>query len=319
MNVNFLSREIPKIGLGTWQFGSREWAYGPDYARREAREILLKALDLGVGFIDTAEIYGFGRSERIIGQTLEDRPNLPIIATKLFPILPIDLIVAHRANLSAKRLKTNCIDLYQLHWQNPVVPLGLTAKAFKKLLDKNVIKAAGVSNLSLASWKSFESNVGQTVISNQVQFSLLDQRPLKELVSFANSTGHFIVAYSPLAQGALSGKYDENNLPKGVRRMNKFFYPQNLIRLKPLISLVGEVAKKHSATNSQVLLAWVISHGNVIAIPGASSVAQLQQNFEAKDLELSEAEIADLTNQAAEILPKLDGIPRHLVKGPMAR
>lgn len=316
MKITFLSKEIPKIGLGTWQFGSREWGYGPDYAQREAKEILVRASELGVGLIDTAEIYGFGQSERIIGSVFEENEFNGIIATKLFPVLPVDPIVSHRARLSARRLKVNSIDLYQLHWQNPAVPLNITAKAFKGLIDSGLVKAVGVSNLSLQSWQSFEKALGTQAVSNQVQFSLLDQRPLKELVEFANKTNHFIIAYSPLAQGVLSGKYDENNLPKGARRLNKFFYPENIKKLKPLTHLVSDMAKKYSATNSQVLLAWVISHGNVIAIPGASSVAQLEQNFEATQLKLEKADIDEMGNLAKEIVEKLSPYPRHLLKFP---
>jgi aryl-alcohol dehydrogenase-like predicted oxidoreductase len=117
---------ISAIGLGTWQFGSREWGYGADYAAHEAPAMVRRALELGVTLIDTAEVYGFGESERIVARGLAaagpDLAARAFVATKLLPILPLPSIVASRAAASRDRLEVAAIDLYQLHWPNPVCP-----------------------------------------------------------------------------------------------------------------------------------------------------------------------------------------------------
>src|SRR5262245_42193634 len=113
--------KISKIGLGTWQFGSREWGYGDPYAGREAEAIVHRAIDLGVTLFDTAEAYGFGRSERILGRALGERRASVFLATKIFPILPVAPVVEQRAVASANRLGTRLLDLYQVHQANPLI------------------------------------------------------------------------------------------------------------------------------------------------------------------------------------------------------
>ena len=112
---------ISKIGLGTWQFGAKEWGYGEGYSGQVARDIVGRAVDLGVTLFDTAEVYGLGRSERILGEALGERRGSVFLATKLFPVLPLAPVVEQRAVASASRLGTRLLDLYQVHWPNPVV------------------------------------------------------------------------------------------------------------------------------------------------------------------------------------------------------
>src|SRR3954465_10589449 len=113
---------LSAIGLGTWQFGSREWGYGDEYAEREAGDITRRALDLGINLIDTAEIYAFGRSERTVGRAIQGRRDEAFLASKVFPILPLAPIVEQRGQASARRLGVEQIDLYQVHWPNPIIP-----------------------------------------------------------------------------------------------------------------------------------------------------------------------------------------------------
>ena len=117
---------VSVMGLDCWQFGSSDWGYGDDYARRDARAIVERALDLGVNLVDTAEIYAYGQSERIVGEAIRGRRDDVFLATKLFPLLPLAPVVEHRAQASARRLGVDAIDLYQVHWPNPVVPNGPT-------------------------------------------------------------------------------------------------------------------------------------------------------------------------------------------------
>jgi len=285
------------IGLGTWQFGSREWGYGSDYARGEAVKIVHRALDLGVTLIDTAEIYAFGQSERIVGEAIKGRRDQVFLATKFFPLgLPVQ--VAAKARASARRLGVDRIELYQQHWASPMFPPGATMPRLRKLVDHGLVVHAGVSNHSLAQWQAAEAAFGGPVLSNQVRFNLLDRRPELELLPWAQASGRLVVAYSPLAQGLLTGRYQDSG-PRNFRRFNPAFRAAARAKLKPLLAAMLEIASRHQATSSQVALAWLLRKPNVVVIPGASSVEQLEQNVAASDVELSDDDDARLGAMAA--------------------
>jgi len=288
---------VSAIGLGAWQFGSSEWGYGKSYASNVAGPIVRRALELGVNLIDTAEIYGFGRSEAIVGEAIKGRREKVFLATKLFPIgLPIQ--VGQRARGSARRLAVTHLELYQQHWPSPLFPSARTMPRMKKLVASGLVSHIGVSNFSLAEWKRAEHAFGGPVFSNQVQFSLVARGPERDLVPFAQREGRIVIAYSPLGQGLLSGKY-QKELPRNFRRLRPSFNEANRARLEPLLAALKEIANRHSATAAQVSLAWLIRKPNVVAIPGASTVAQMEQNAAAADLELSDEDDARLGEVAA--------------------
>src|SRR6476646_4346392 len=292
------------VGLGTWQFGSKDWGYGSEYADVEAAQILERALDLGVNVIDTAEIYGRGNSERIVGKALGDRRKEAFVATKVLPIGPTAGYVEQHGRKSAGRLGIDVIDLYQIHWPNPVVPIAQQMEGMRRLQRAGVITEVGVSNFSLAKWQAAEAALGTPVLSNQVQYSLVARKPDADLIPYAQANDRLVIAYSPLGMGLLSGRYTSANPPKGSARLNNpLFLPENLDRAQPLIDAVRAVANAHDATPAQVALAWVISHPNVVAIPGASSVAQLEANVAAADLVLTDDEIAQLTDASDAFNP----------------
>jgi aryl-alcohol dehydrogenase-like predicted oxidoreductase len=295
------------IGLGTWQFGSREWGYGKAYAETGAVEITRRALDLGVNLIDTAEIYGFGESERIVGRAIADRRDEVFVATKVLPVMPIAPVVIDRGRRSARRLGVQTIDLYQVHWPNPLVRDGTTMEGMRRLQQEGLVKYVGVSNYPLKRWQAAEHALGSPVLSNQVQYSLAARKPDADLVPYAAASDRLIMAYSPLAQGFLSGRYDASNRPGGVRSGNTLFLPENLERGAELLDTLRSIAKSHDATPAQVALAWVIHHPNVVAIPGASSVDQLTRNTEAADLSLSDDEFSQLTDASDRFRPS--GLP----------
>jgi len=294
--VSIGGAHVSVVGLGTWQFGSPEWGYGREYDDREARAIVERALDLGVNLIDTAEIYGFGRSERIVGRALGARREEAFLATKILPVLAVSRVVEWRAAGSLRRLGTDRIDLYQLHQPNPAVPLSMTMSAFRKLADDGRIVHAGVSNYSLARWQSAEAAYGRAVLSNQVRYNLLDRRPERELLAWARDRGRIVIAYSPVAQGLLSGRYDADHPPRGTMRAGSAaFSGEHLERVTPVLDVLREVAAAHAATPAQIALAWLLHGSNVVAIPGASSVAQLEANVEAADIVLREDEYLALS------------------------
>ena len=295
---------ISKIGLGTWQFGAKEWGYGEAYSGRAARDIVRRAVDLGVTLFDTAEMYGFGRSERILGEALGDRRESVFVATKLLPVLPLAPVVEQRAVASASRLGTRRIDLYQVHWPNPLVADGTIMRGMSALRRVGLVGEVGVSNYPLARWRAAEKALGGRVLSNQVRYSLADRGPEKDLLPFAAEAGRVVIAYSPLAQGLLSGRYDRANRPANrVRAGNPLFLPENLDRARELIGALREVADAHGAAPAQIALAWAIRHPAVTAIPGASSVEQLESNVAAAEIELSDSEYAALSAASERFRP----------------
>ncbi len=296
--------KVSAVGLGCWQFGANEWGYGTEYADHEAGAIVNRALDLGITLVDTAEIYGFGRSERIVGRALTGRRDGVFLATKILPVFPVRPVVIRRLQGSLRRLGVDSVDLYQLHQPNPVVPLSQTMPAFATLLEQGLIRHAGVSNYSLPRWQRAEEALGGPVLSNQVRFSLVDRRPEQDLLPWAQAHDRLIIAYSPLGQGLLSGRYDADHRPTGkVRTNSPLFLPENLRRAAPLIEALRQVAEAHQATPAQVALAWVIRRPNVVVIPGASSLAQAESNAAAADLELTDDEDAALVAGADAFSP----------------
>jgi aryl-alcohol dehydrogenase-like predicted oxidoreductase len=294
---------VSRIGLGTWQFGSREWGYGDSYADRAALDIVRRARELGITLFDTAEIYGFGRSERILGEALGHERDEVVVASKVFPVLPFPPVVRQRWAGSARRLRLTRIPLYQVHQPNPLVPDSVIMPGFRQLLDERRIGAAGVSNYSLARWQAADEALGSPVVSNQVQFSLAHAGPLDDQVPFAERENRLVVAYSPLAQGLLGGRYTLDNRPGGVRAVNPLFGTENLRRVAPLLDLLRQVADAHDATPAQVSLAWLIGLPRVVVIPGASSVAQLESNAAAAAIALRPDEHAALTAAARRFSP----------------
>jgi len=292
-----LGARVSVIGLGTWQFGSAEWGYGRDYNARTAGESVHRALDLGINLIDTAEVYGLGRSERIVGEAIRGRRDSVFLATKIFPI-GIPAMTVWRARRSLRRLAVDHVELYQQHWASPLFPPGATMPRFRRLVDEGLIRHAGVSNHSLAAWQACERSFGGPVLSNQVRFSLVDRRPERELVPWAQKEGRIVIAYSPLGQGVLSGKYQTAS-PSNFRRFRGEFSAGARARREPLIAALREIADAHSATPAQVALAWLVQKPNVVAIPGASSVKQVEENAAAADIGLAADEVVRLDSLSA--------------------
>ncbi len=291
---------LSRIGLGTWQMGTREWGYGEEYANVTAPALIRRAAELGITMLDTAEGYGPARSERIIGEALaslpaELRAGL-LVATKFTPIAPIEQIVAWQVNGSRRRLRTDAIDLLYVHWKNPFVSARRVMQSVRPLVEEGIVRHAGVSNFTLAQWQESERALRGHVVANEVQFSLAAPEPADDLVPWAAANGRAVVAYSPLGQGVLAGR---TTMPGSSR----FARPQGRMAsrrpgIDALRDVIGEVATAYGATPAQVSLAWVLAHPNTIAIPGARTVEQLEENVAAADLELADGEVRRLTTMA---------------------
>ena len=290
---------VSRIGLGTWQFGSREWGYGEAYARETAPALLRRAIELGITMIDTAEMYGPGRSERIIGETLasspaHDRAGLTV-ATKFMPIAPTERIVAWSAARSRRRLQTDALDLYYAHWPNPFVAPRRVMQSVRPLVAEGLARRVGVSNYSVGQWEEAERALRAPVIANQVRFSLADPAALRDLVPYAAANDRLVVAYSPLAQGLLAVDRDWSSV-RGFRRSMR--PGRKTAGFEPLAAAVREIAAAHDATPTQIALAWVLAHPNTIAIPGARTIEQLESNAAAADIVLADDEVVRLSTEA---------------------
>ncbi len=300
--VELRGQRLSVIGLGTSQFASPAWRYGATYDRETAPAIVRRALELGVTLVDTAEIYGVGRSERIVGAAIRGHREGLVVATKLVPVLPLSAVVAWQAQGSLRRLGVETIDLYQVHFPNPLASPGATMAPLRRLVEQGLVRQIGVSNHSLARWRSSERALGRPILTNQVRFSLAAPLPHWELVPYARDEGRLLIAYSPLGRGLLSGRYAPNDpLPGDLRRRSPLFRPSALRRAAPLLRALREVAAAHTATPAQVALAWLCGQGPVVAIPGARTVRQLEENVAAGDLVLTSDEQARLTEEAARV------------------
>jgi aryl-alcohol dehydrogenase-like predicted oxidoreductase len=290
---------VSRVGLGTWQFGAREWGYGEAYAVETAPTLIRRALELGITLLDTAEMYAFGRSERIIGRTLADLQPAKhelTVATKFLPVAPAERILGWQAAGSRRRLGTDVIDLYYAHWPNPFVSPRRTMQSLRPLLRGGVVRHVGVSNYRLEQWQAAEQALGTPVLANQVRFNLLDPEPARDLVPYAERAGRVVVAYSPLGQGLLCGRDGDGEAPRaGMRRFDRRFDGHGRERIRPVADAIAEVAAAHAATPAQVALAWVLAHPNTVVIPGARTVEQLEENARAADLVLTADEVARLT------------------------
>ncbi len=287
--------KISKIGLGTWQFGTSYWGWGKELDEKKAIEIVRTSLELGINFIDTAELYGWGKSEQIVGKAIKlfDREEL-VVATKVFPTKLTVRGVIKALERSLKRLNTSYIDLYQTHWPSPVFPLKRALRALERKLEEGRIRAIGVSNFSLEQLKEARSCLAkQDIASNQVEYSLFRRDIERDLLPYCQKEGITIIAYSPLAQGLLTGKYGPGRMPRGLQRRFMIWVSYRKINWS-IVDELRKMAEARNATPAQVALSWVIRHKGVVAIPGAKDVRHVKENVAALDIALKEEELTRL-------------------------
>jgi diketogulonate reductase-like aldo/keto reductase len=249
--------KVTAIGMGTWGIGGYET---PDYSNdNESIEALRYGLELGINLIDTAEFYGAGHSEEIVGKAIKEYERESIfIISKVWPSHFRYKDVLKAAKNSVKRLNTY-IDLYLLHWPNPDVPLSETMRAMEELVDEGLIRYIGVSNFNLSLLQEAQSVMKRyEVVANEVKYSLRDRWVEKELLPYMEKERIALIAYTPLEKGRLA--------------KNK---------------CLAEIGKKYNKTSAQVALNWLIWKENVIAIPKANNRKHLEENFGAMGWRLS--------------------------------
>lgn len=294
---------VSKIGLGTWQIGASEWGWNKGYGVDDVVRAIVRAHELGINFIDTAEIYGGGLSEEVVGRAVREFRDEVVIATKVWPTHATYDGVLKACERSLKRLGVDAIDLYQVHWPNPLIPLSSTMRAMERLVELGKVRAIGVSNFSLGRLrKAQECLKREEIVSNQVKYNLVERGVEKGLIQYCEREGIALIAYSPLAQGLLTARYNASNRPRDlVRRLNPLFDPSVLRRAEPLMSVLKEIATRHGVEPGQVALAWLIKRKHVVAIPGAKRSEQVESNARAAELELSDDEWLMLSKEASKV------------------
>jgi aryl-alcohol dehydrogenase-like predicted oxidoreductase len=300
---------LTPIGLGCWQFSKQNNMAGKFWPTLEdsmIEKIVSLSIEGGINWFDTAEIYGGGVSERALSKALKaagKNPGEVIVATKWWPLFRFSSNISKTINLRISALDPYPIDLYQVHQ-----PFGFSGEnsemeAMAELFNNKLIRSVGVSNFNAKkmenSWKVLQKS-GIPLASNQVRYSLLDRRiESNGVMDLAKKLGITIIAYSPLAQGLVTGKFHDNpGLLKniGYRRYSSQFKPEGLEKSRPVVSLVKELALKYNVTPSQVALNWLIHYNGdtVVAIPGATKEIHVKENCGAMSFRLSDEDMVRL-------------------------
>lgn len=241
--------KIPALGLGTWHMGG---GFRPDSSEDgKYLEAIDYAIGKGLTHLDTAELYGDGHAEELVGQVIKnfERKNL-FITSKVSPVHLGYETILRSCEASRKRLGTDYIDLYLVHWPNPLASMKNAMAAFDKLVETGSVRFIGLSNFSAGQFAAAQKHARNKLVCDQVRYSLLDRRPEKELLDFCEKEKIILTAYSPLAEGRLA---------------------------EMKIEALAQVAKKHGKTPVQVALRWLIDKPAVITIPKASSKEHIDE------------------------------------------
>jgi len=299
---------ITPLGLGVWQWGdTMMWGYGKSYGDADLRPVYDATLAAGINFIDTAEIYGRGRSETVVGGFMRETKTREqiILATKFAP-LPWrwgrgSLLSALHNSLN--RLGVSEVDLYQIHFPYSLVSVETWMNALADAVQQGLTRTVGVSNYNVGQTLRAHSALakrGVPLASNQVEYSLLQRNPeTSGLVEVCRELGVTVIAYSPIAKGVLTGKYTPDHVPPG--RRSRKYHREYLAKIQPLVGLMKEIGQGHAEkTPSQVALNWVMCKG-AVPIPGAKNLRQAQENFGALGWRLSTEEVAALDKASDQV------------------
>lgn len=309
--------KISALGLGCWQFSKGRGMVGrfwPAMKQEDVNDIVKFSLDGGINWFDTAEVYGKGESEKALSEALNQlgsESDKALVATKWWPMLRTAGSLTKTIDNRLAALQGRAIELYQIHQPYSFSNVEKEMKAMATLIKNNKIKHAGISNFNAKKMKQAHAilkDEGYYLASNQVKYSLLDRRIENNgVMDAAKELGMTIIAYSPLEQGILSGKFHKNpdlvkNL-KGPRKFTTFFKPEGLKKTQPLIDLLGEKAQKYGVSETQIALNWLIHfHGDtVVAIPGASKISHAKENIGTLQFMLSKEDLNEIDQVSRQV------------------
>ena len=297
--------KVSAVGLGTWQFSDAWGVTSYD----TAKSIVEKALSMGINFFDTAAVYGTGMSEKFLGQAIKElgEREKVVIATKI----PGEFLSRHdvfkATKRSLERLGTSYIDLMQVHWPPcwDNIPTCEYMRAFEELVHIGAIRMIGLSDfppeLIESAWSCLST---EDIVSIQVKYNLVERDAEKEIIPYAEANNISVLAWSPLAKGALSGKYTPENLPKfsDVRSGSAVFHPENFKQIYEIVKILEEIGAKYGKKPSQVALKWLLmASEKVIVIPGAKSPEQVEENAGASDWIMSLEDWMRLEEESSKV------------------
>ncbi|BCP55263.1 oxidoreductase [Kaistia sp. 32K] len=267
---------VSEIGLGTWGMSGSFWGAADD---AESIRVIHRALELGVTLIDTAEAYGAGHSEEVLGKALVGRREKAVVATKVAPnhLDPAEVIKAFEGSL--KRLRTDYIDIYFIHWPHPDYPIGDTMKALEGLRAQGKIRAIGVSNFTVREIESASQH--GTIDVLQPPYNLLWRAIEAEILPYCRSHGVGIIPYSGLAQGLLTGALSRaTKFPEGdERRTTVLFQPGVYEKALDAVEELRPIAKRYGKSVAQLAIQWLTSRPGVSSpLLGARTVRELEEN-----------------------------------------
>lgn len=291
--IRFL--QATEMGLGAWSWGDRiMWNYGHGYSDDDIRAAFDVSVEEGIRFIDTAESYGNGRSERLLGQFIKESQQAVLVATKFTPY-PWRLnkkLLLNAIEHNLERLGMDSVDLYQIHFPFPFTSIETWMDGMAEAVNRGLTRAIGVSNFNQSQMLRAYSALAQKNIplaSNQMHYSLLDRSIEKNgILARCKELGIRLIAYSPLEMGLLTGKYSTENPPAGLRGRR---YGSLLTKLPALLKLMTEIGQDQGGKSLvQIALNWCICKGT-LPIPGAKTAEQAQQNAGAPGWRLTEDQV----------------------------
>ncbi|MDJ0799039.1 MAG: aldo/keto reductase [Calothrix sp. MO_167.B12] len=303
--------KITPILMGTWQAGRRQWVGIDD---NDSIKTIRAAFEAGITTVDTAEIYGDGHSERIVAKALSDVRDRVELATKVFANHLKYEQVIEACDRSLKNLNTDYIDLYQIHWpsgafNSEIVPIESTMKALNELKQQGKIRAIGVSNFSRAQLES-AAQYGR-IDSLQPPYSLFWRSVEQDAVPYCIENNISILAYSPLAQGLLTGKFAAGHEfdPNDNRSKNRLFQGKNMEHAQEALAKLRPIAANHHCTLAQLALAWLIAQPQTNAIAGARYREQAVANAQAASIQMSADELQEIDRIGRIVTDSLDNNP----------
>ena len=307
--------EITPIGFGSWAIGGENWSHGwGPQDNNKAVEAIERALELGINWIDTAAVYGLGHSEKLVAKALEGIAEKPYIFTKCSLVWDNERNISNslkrdsiwrECESSLMRLKTDSIDLFQIHWPSPDEDIEEGWRAMAELKEEGLVKHIGVSNFNAEQMKRAQSIA--PVESLQPPYSMLRRGIEQEILPFCMEHDIGVIVYSPMLCGMLSGAMTREralNLPESDwRRNNKEFQEPRLGHNLELVELLRTIGEKHGASPGEVAIAWTLHHpGVTAAIVGGRSAEQVEDTIGAAKLRLAREEI-DAVEECLEAMP----------------
>lgn len=310
---------VSPIGLGTWQFSKRKnlaGKYWPMLSDEESYDIVQTTYNNGVNWFDSAEMYGNGESEKTLARALQSagiRNEDVVVATKWMPIFRTARSIKKTIDQRIEVLDGHTISLHQVHNPLSFSGIGAQMKAMAELVKDKKIRYVGVSNFSASQMRKAHAELAKhsiRLVSNQVHYNMVNRKiEYNGIMEAARELNIAIIAYSPLAQGILTGKYhdapQEIKSKQGFRKRIGSFKEKGLEKTRPLIDKLREVADNHQATAAQVALNWLTHYhnGTVFAIPGASNTQQAESNARSMNLQLAGEEM-EILDQASKQIQK---------------